>query len=188
MAPPKRPPQLDFRCLKDLYLHFEEIFLEGNSVSNEFRAGCGCKITVFDHNFFHMVKLQHPDKEKLFMRDEKTVILAEVDGFGNYTYEKQRALYLASSIETLRYPDRTYRSEGLRTAEKVFVKEYDSVPYPFTVVLVGKRDPNLLVPVTSFPATRSRIKKWTRGELLYSKTQQPPNSGGCVDTLRGFHP
>ena len=74
---PKRPELLKFSSLSELYRHFETLFLSGNSSSYECVSACGHTMKVFDHHFFHMVKLGHPDKPKLLlMANEKDTILA----------------------------------------------------------------------------------------------------------------
>lgn len=166
---PKRPPELSFHSLCVLYLHFERIFLEGQPTHHEFFSACGCKIAVFDHNFFHMVKLRLPGKEKLFMPEEKSTILSLTLGFGDYAYDNHRARHLLSARETLGNPDCVYRTEHLKTANRVFIKRYDSLPYQYTAVLVGIGELDLRVLVTAFPVRQSDLKRWLRGKRLFPK-------------------
>ncbi len=165
-----RPPILKFSSLAELYAHFETIFLGSNEISAEIVSDCGLTVTVFDHNFFHMVKLRHPNKQKLFMKEEKEVLRAHRNGFGLYEYERQRAVHLRAAKETIEHPDEVYEA-ALKTASHIFVKIFKELPYPFTVVLVAKRDGSLLVPVTSFPCRRRDVKKWRKGRLIYSRPQ-----------------
>jgi len=178
MALPQRPPELVFRSLCELYLHFQSLFLAGKSTGREFQSACGCRIMIFDHHFFHIVKLTRPGVARLFMSEEKTKILAQIVGFGDYAYDDNRARHLASAMDTLTNPDCVYRPEKLRTADRVFIREYDSSPYPYTAVFVGNRDGGFKVPVTAFPLKRPDLKKWTRGLKLFPKTHQPPHNGG----------
>jgi len=167
MDAPNRPPDVEFSSICELYGHFVRIFMDGKENPHEFISKCGCKITVFDHHFFHMVKLQVPGREKLFMRDEKSTILSQNEGFGEYTYDAHRARHLHSAMETLVNPDCVYRTEGLRTANRVFIKKYNSLPYSFTAALIGVRDSGLKVPVTAFPVRGTDLKKWVRGAKLF---------------------
>ena len=188
MAFPKRPPEISFSSLCELYLQFQSMFLAGKSTGHEFESACGCRITVFDHHFFHIVKLCLPGVDQLFMRNEKPRILAQIAGFGHYTYDHNRAKHMASALDTLTNPHFVYRTEKLDSADRVFIKQYDSLPYPYTAALIAIRDNGLKVPVTTFPIRKSGIKKWTRGgETLPINTTATLN-GGCVDTLRGLHP
>lgn len=169
--PPQRPALLEFCSLAELYLHFETIFLNRNSTSYEFCSTSGNSITVFDRHFFHLVKLKFPGKEKLFMPEEKHSILLQTDGFGEYTCDLHRARYLVSAMQTLRDPDWVfdYRRDPPRAADRVYIKEFDSQPYPYTIMLVGPSDPNQLVPITSYTHKRSGMNKYRRGALLYAK-------------------
>ncbi|MFQ5663901.1 MAG: PBECR2 nuclease fold domain-containing protein [Terriglobia bacterium] len=164
--PGPRPPKLNFSSLGELYAHFETIFLVGNEIRSEIASDSGLTITVFDHNFFHMVKLRHPSKDKLFMKEEKDLLRAQTVGFGSYEYDPQRAVHLLAVKETLEHPDEVYEVE-LRTASYIFIKIYEELPYPFTVVLVARRDRSLVVPVTSFTCRRRDVKKWRKGRLIY---------------------
>ena len=70
-------------------------------------------------------------------------------------------------METLVHPDFVYRTERLQTANRVFIKKYDSLPYPYTAVLVGMTDRGLKVPVTAFPVKGKDLKKWACGAKLF---------------------
>lgn len=91
---PYRPALLQFAGVRELYPHFERIFL-ANGVPSEIRSTCRHTLMVFDHHFFHMVKLRDTAKPRpLLMSNEKDIILSTTEGFGPYAYEKQRAIYL----------------------------------------------------------------------------------------------
>jgi hypothetical protein len=167
---PRRPKPLIITCARDLYLHFQRIFLNNNPTKNTVISECGDRITILDYHFFHMVKLQIEDKNKLVIDEEKELILACAVGFGKYKYEPTRARHLPAAMETLKAPDWIYRPLKLRSADRVFIKEFDELPFPYTIVLVGKRKPNILYPVTSFSHKRNSVGRWMNGELLYSKT------------------
>jgi hypothetical protein len=53
---PDRPPLIQFSGVRELFLHFERIFLEDGN-SKEINALCGHYVRTYDHHFFHMVKL-----------------------------------------------------------------------------------------------------------------------------------
>ena len=167
---PRRPAPLRFTSLAELYALFEDIFLVENEVSSQLVSDSGFAMTVFDHNFFHMVKLTHPRKPKLFMKEEKALLRAHTQGFGEYEFDRQRAIHLPAAKETLEHPDEVYEAE-LRTAAFVFIKEYAEVPYPFTTVLTARREGSLVVPVTSFPCRRRDVRKWRKGRLIYQRPQ-----------------
>lgn len=165
--PPKRPPTLEFSSLRELYLHFERLFLNGNPVSHELVSVCGHTIKVFDHHFFHLVKLDDPAKPKpLLMANEKDTILITTSGFGAYTYDRQRAVYLQSAASCVANPDEVWEDSSLRTAKWIYIKQFDASPYSFTILLVGQRDESLVL-VTSFLVRDRGAKKWRRGFQIY---------------------
>jgi len=130
-------------------------------------SACGHALKVFDHHFFHMVKLGHPGKpNRLLMTNEKDTILATTSGFAEYTFDRQRAIYLASAAVCLVRPDEVWENPNLNTAKWVYIKEFDATPYAFTILLVGERDGGK-VPVTSFPGKNRDARKWRRGTRIY---------------------
>ena len=168
---PHRPDFIECACLRDLYLHFERLFL-CDATSGTVTSCCGHEIKVFDHNFFHFVKLRHPEKpQPLLMANEKSEILYTTAGFGGYAYDRQRAIYLASARSCLESPDEVWRDEELMTPKWIYLKEFDARPYLFTVVLVAERKEGF-VPATSFPAKKRDARRWRRGIKLY-----PENMG-----------
>lgn len=130
-------------------------------------SSCGHEIQIFDHHFFHFVKLEHPDKpQPLLMVREKQTILTTTSGFAPYSYDKQRAIYLESAGMCLRYPDEVWLDENLTTGKWIYLKEFDQQPYCFTVFLLAERKGGV-VPVTSFPAKKRDARKWRRGVKIY---------------------
>ncbi len=163
---PRRPDFIEYSCLRDLYLVFEQLFLQ-DSIGGTVTSCCGHEIKVFDHHFFHFVKLEHSDKPRpLLMAYEKSEILSTTAGFGSYSHDRQRAVYLASARICLESPDEVWLDESLVTAKWVYLKEFDARPYSFTVLLIAER-PESLVPVTSFPAKKRDARKWRRGIRIY---------------------
>jgi hypothetical protein len=168
---PPRPKLLIFTALATMYKSYEELFLGGaGNISKDHASPCGLTVTAFDHNFFHMVKMNSAEGGMCFMPEEKPNILACLEDFGRYqfTHNDHRAKYLASAQDTLLDPDELIECDCLKTAKYALIKEYDSKPYPFTVFLLIEHG-TILVPATSFPCKRNDIKKWRRGKLTYTR-------------------
>jgi phage-Barnase-EndoU-ColicinE5/D-RelE like nuclease2 len=164
--PSPRPELLEFSSVRELFLHFQRLFLNGNQ-SHQISSACGHTVKVFDHHFFHMVKLGHPQKPKpLLMSTEKSLILTTESGFGPYTYDRQRAIYMESAFRCLTTPDEVWEDTTLKSARWIYIKEFDAKPYCHTIFLVGRREEGL-VPVTSFPAKRRDARKWCRGVKIH---------------------
>lgn len=169
-----RPSLIQFCSLKELYLHFERIFLQGAESQRQLASVCGHTITIFDHHFFHLVKLTHREKPNpLEMANEKSIILETDHGFGSYEYDHQRAVYLESAMLCLAFPDEVWYDPTLMSAKWVYIKHFSTTPYTCTIFLIGER-PEGCVPVTSFPGKNRDARKWRRGTKIYPKTQQPP--------------
>jgi len=162
-----RPALLQFSSLAELYSHFDRIFLNGGT-SRELTSICGHVINIFDHHFFHLVKLDDVSKPKpLKMADEKAIILSTVIGFGPYTYDKQRALYLESAMACLARPDEVWENPTLDSAKWVYLKYFDTKPYSCTIMLVGEREGKGPVPITSFPGKDRDARKKGCGVKIY---------------------
>lgn len=166
----KRPPRLRLESLAQLYLDFEKLFLGGNEREYCFRSACGHHSAVFDHNFFHLVKLNHPQRgkhtpngRKFKAREEIPRILELTDGFGDYSIDYERAPFLPAAHATFLWPDRIVQRRDLTTATHVFSREYEHPTLPYTVTLV-KLENGSYVPVTSFACNRRQINKWV-GEV-----------------------
>jgi phage-Barnase-EndoU-ColicinE5/D-RelE like nuclease2 len=166
--PPPRPDNVVYVSIRELYLQYEHIFLsEGKS---SIVAPCGHTIFIFDHHFFHLAAVSLPGKEKLFMRDEKEVILATTDGFSNYAigHGGSRAKNLRAAYETLATPDEVWANNPKTQSRWVYVKEYAAVPYPFSVALVTYREGEaIIVPTTGFPCKKGDVRKWRMGNRIY---------------------
>ncbi len=166
--PPARPANACYASIRDLYLCFEGIFLLPGGA--QIVSPCGHKITVFDHHFFHLAGISIPGNKRLFMRDEKKRILETTDGFGDFVVGQNgsRARHLPSVYETLSAPDEVWEDNPKAKARWVYLKEYDSLPYPFSVVLVTERpEESLIVPKTGFLCRKTDIKKWRAGRKIY---------------------
>lgn len=154
----KRPPALSITSLAQLYRDFERLFLRGAETQCDVRAASGHTIVVYDHNFFHLVKLN--EGNRLHMPDEKPRIRAQTNGFGDYRLAEggRRAQHLPSAFDTLTNPDGVLRRSDLRNATHVFYKKYDHGRYPFTVVLMhqntGPAENPVLTLRTSYPCNK----------------------------------
>lgn len=150
---PLRPRGWEFESIAELYRLFQGLFLNAEGY---LESKCGHRISVFDHHFFHMCGVTR-DKARLFMPEEKEQILALATGFGEYelAHGGSRARDLPSAHATLLDPDEVWtENPTTNSAEWIYVKEFDSKPYPFTVALLMRRpDENgIIVPVSSFAA------------------------------------
>ena len=63
------------------------------------------------------------------MANEKTIILATNDGFGAYSHDRQRAIYLESAMACLANPDEVWEDPTLNTAKWIYIKEERSVGF-----------------------------------------------------------
>jgi len=166
--PPPRPSTLDFSSMAELFAMFEEIFL--SQESSDVISPVGHRVSIFDHHFFHMASISKEGHVgRLFMRDEKQTIKTTTDGLGPYAigHGGSRAKHLRAAMDTLRNPDEVWEDNPRAKSRWVYVKEYTSSPYPFSVLLVTDRpEQGLIVPVTGFPCRWSDIKKWRQGERI----------------------
>jgi len=166
---PHRPAALRYGGVRELYLAFRELFRFGAGAHSEVRSSCGHTLRVFDHNFFHMTKLDDPRKPKpLLMEVEEPIIMGIENGFGPYTYDEDRAVYLPSVAITMIEPDEVWLNPELKTADWAYLKEFDATPYSHTILYVARRrNPNHIVPVTSFKGTAGDARRKGRGVRIY---------------------
>lgn len=172
---PDRPAHCGYSSISDLYQQFERIFL-GNGGC--LQSGCGHNILVFDHHFFHLAAIRTAAEHRLFMRDEKNTIRETVDGFGKYLIEHggARARNLPSAKMTIVDPDEVWEENPrAKSATWVYIKEFNSSPYPFTVAFLTIRpeEGNIIVPVSSFPCKKSDSRKWRAEKCVYQKHARP---------------
>ena len=78
-----------------------------------------------------------------------------------------RAKDLPSALAVFTKPDCVYRPERLKSADRAFIKEFDSLPYRYTVGLLGKHG-SLRIPFTAFPCKKKDVKRWMCGVKLYT--------------------
>jgi hypothetical protein len=117
-----------------------------------------------------MASISASGKDRLFMRDEKKVILGTGVGFAQYIlgHGGSRARHLQAARETLCAPDEVWEDNPKANSRWVYIKEYDSVPYPFSIALVTERtEESIIVPVSSFPCKKGDVKKWRNGRKIY---------------------
>jgi hypothetical protein len=165
-----RPSKVDYLSSRDVYLQFGEIFLrDKKSLINNPR---GHKIYCFEHHVFHMAGIVVEGVEELRIQNERDTILATHEGFAHYELREggSRARHLRSARETLERPDEVWAENPRVTSAKwVYIKEYDSKPYAFSVALVGEWEANstIIVPFSSFPCEKKNVKKWRQSKKIY---------------------
>jgi hypothetical protein len=106
------------------------------------------------------------------MKAEKATILGTHVGFAHYEIIEggSRGRHLRSAYETLTDPDEVWEDNPrAKTAKWVYLREYDSKPYPFSVALIGDSHTRstIIVPFSSFPVERRNIKKWRQGTRIH---------------------
>jgi len=167
---PKRPANVAFTSIRELYLEFESIFLAGTR--SLVTSPCGHRIYCFEHHFFHMAGILVNGVSELSMKTEKEVILGALSGFAHYEIIEggSRGRHLRSAYETLTHPDEVWeKNPNVKTAQWVYIREYDSKPYAFSITLVGDSHTRstIIVPFSSFPVARKHMKKWRQGTRIY---------------------
>lgn len=164
--PPVRPKTVEYTGIGSLYLAFGAVF----PINTHIETLCDHKVYFFDHHFFHMAGVNVDGKDRLFMREEKTTILAMRDEFGEYKLEHcgARARHLNSALEVLKSPDEVWEDNPKSKAKWVYVKEFVLDKYLFSVALVTYSDEDKqIVPVSSFACKSGDLKKWRRGNRIY---------------------
>jgi hypothetical protein len=167
---PVRPAKVEYQSIRDVYLQFDEIFLADRK--SLIVSPCGHKIYCFEHHFFHMTGVIVEGIDELRMTKERESILRTTDGFAHYELRDggSRARHLRSARETLEAPDEVWtENPRVVSAKWVYVKEYDSKPYAFSVALVGEWESNsrIIVPFSSFAVERRNVRKWRQTKLVY---------------------
>jgi phage-Barnase-EndoU-ColicinE5/D-RelE like nuclease2 len=168
--PPPRPDNVAYTSIRELFLHFESIFLA--DAKSLVVSPCDHKIYCFEHHFFHMAGVIVEGIDDLSMPRELDTILKATDGFAHYELREggSRAKHLRSARETLENPDEVWvENPRVRSAKWVYIKEFDSKPYPFSIALVGEWEANstIIVPFSSFQVEKRNAKKWRQSKRLY---------------------
>ena len=167
--PPKRPNCWKFSSIGELFCLYEGLFL---ATGGRIDSACGHSIHVFDHHFFHMAGICTLTGDRLFMPDEKEEILSTTSGFGKYIIDHSgtRAQDLPSAFATLQNPDEVWvNNPRASTATWVYLKEFDSKPYGFTVALLTSRpaEGGIVVPVSSFCCNKNRTRAWRKTDRIF---------------------
>ncbi len=87
-------------------------------------------------------------------------------GFGEYAINEKRAETLSWIPEILREPHDIWEYKIKKTADEVFIREYDKHGSPFRTVLL-LREKDYLTPVTCMTVRRTGIKEHRRGKKLW---------------------
>ena len=167
---PVRPLKVEYSSIGALYKQFCEIFLDDRK--SLIISPCNHKIYCFDHHFFHMAGVEVEGIEQLSMPREKAIILGTQDGFAHYELREggSRARHLRSARETLENPDEVWADNPhVQSAKWVYIKEFDSKPYPYSVALVGEWQANstIIVPMSSFQVVKRGGLKWRKSTRIY---------------------
>jgi hypothetical protein len=160
----KPPESLLFTSLAHLYEQFYELF-----VGKEFRCPRGIPIIILPRHFFHLVKLQKGRRTEFTVELEEPLIRATYQDLGEYQINEKRARTLSWIPEILCDPHEIWEYEKKKTADEVFIREYDKPGSPSRTVLL-LREGNQLKPVTCMTVRRTGIKEHRRGKKLWPKT------------------
>jgi len=159
----KPPKNLSFSSLAELYDQFLSLF-----VGKEFRCPRGIRIVIEPHQFFHLVKLQKGLEIAFSIEAEEAQIKATTQGFGGYSVNRKRAETLSWIPEILTEPHEIWEYAEKKTADEVFIREYDKPGSPFRGALLLRAADSLRI-VTCMTIRRTGIKEHRRGRKLWPK-------------------
>jgi hypothetical protein len=163
----KPPESLTFTSLAELYEQFCELF-----VGKEFKCPRGTRIVIGREHFFHLTKLQKGQETRFYVETEEPLIRATTIGFGPYTINQKRAETLSWMPEILAEPQEIWEYlDTKKTADEVFIREYDKSGSPFRTVLLV-RESGILRPVTCMTVRRTGIKEHRKGRKLWPLDQK----------------
>jgi hypothetical protein len=157
----KPPDRLIFASLAELYEQFHALF-----IGKEFQCPRKIRIVVPPHHFFHLTKLQKGWQTEFTLEIEEPLIKATTVGFGDYTINQKRAETRSWIPEILREPHEIWEYAAIKTADEVFIREYNKAGSPFRTALL-KREEDYLKPVTCMTVRRTAIKEHRRGKKLW---------------------
>jgi hypothetical protein len=158
----KPPENLTFISLAELYDQFHALL-----VGKDFQCPRGKPITIVSHHFFHLVKLQKEVQTQFTVEIEESLIRETTNGLGPYMIDQSRAERLSWIPEILRTPHEIWEPNQKKTAEEIFIREYDKSGSPFRAVLL-KIDQDGLRLVTCMPMKRAAAEKLRReGKKLW---------------------
>jgi hypothetical protein len=152
----KPPEELTFASLAELYDRFCALL-----IGKEFQCPRETRIIIIAHHFFHLVKLQKGAQAEFSIEVEEALIKAATDGLGGYTIDSDRARRLSWIPEILGEPDEILEPYKKKTADEVFLREYDKSGSAFRAVLLKREEGNLRL-ITCMPMRRRRVAKLRR--------------------------
>lgn len=157
----KPPDSLAYSSLAELYEQFCELL-----VGKEFRCPRGTRIVIGRDHFFHLTKLQKGNETRFQIEAEEALIKATTDGLGPYTINDGRARTISWIPEIICEPDEIWEYAVKKTADEVFIREYDKAGSPFRTLLLV-RESGVLRPVTCMTVRRTGIKEHRKGKKLW---------------------
>jgi phage-Barnase-EndoU-ColicinE5/D-RelE like nuclease2 len=157
----KPPESLEFSSLAELYERFCALL-----VGREFYCPRRIRIIVMPRHFFHLTKLQKGSQTEFEIDIEESRIKATTEGFGEYAINEKRSKTLSWIPEIMTEPHEIWEYEKRKTADEVFIREYDKPGSPFRNVLL-KREADYLTPVTCMTVRRTGIKEHRKGKKLW---------------------
>jgi hypothetical protein len=162
MAIVEPPKALRFGSLAELYDLFHSLL-----VGKDFKCPRGMPISIVSHHFFHLVKLQKGMQIRFVVAEEELLIRQTTSGLGAYKIDHSRAERLSWIPEILREPHEIWEPGEKKTADEVFLREYDKSGSPFRAVLL-KVDEGKLRLITCMPMRRGAAQKLRReGKKLW---------------------
>ena len=159
----KPPASLQFTSLAELYAQYLCLF-----IGKEFRCPRGIPIIFLPRQFFHLVKLRKGTRTRFTIEEEEAQIKATEKGFAEYAIDERRSQTLSWIPEIISGPHEIWEYAEKKTANEVFIREYDKAGSPFRALLLLRED-NHLVPVTCMTVRRTGIKEHRRGRRLWPK-------------------
>lgn len=159
----KPPASLEFTSLSELYEQYLALF-----VGKEFRCPRGIPIIFLPRHFFHLVKLRKGTRTNFTIEEEESQIKRMKNGFGEYAVDAKRSQTLSWIPEILSGPHEIWEYAEKKTADEVFIREYNKSGSPFRALILLRED-NHLVPVTCMTVRRTGIKEHRRGRRLWPK-------------------
>jgi hypothetical protein len=147
------PNDLAFSSLSELFQQFEQLLLNKN-----FRCPRGNSIEIALHHFFHLVKLQKGSQTQFIVDVEHALIVATHEGLGEYTIDHSRAQRMSWIPEILGEPHEILEFDEKKTADEIFLREYDKAGSKFRGVLL-KREAFGLKIITCMPVSKRQAEK-----------------------------
>jgi hypothetical protein len=150
--PTKPPESLVFTSLAELYNQFQELF-----IGREFMCPARqVPIVITSHHFFHLTKLQKNWQAEFTVEVEEPLIQVVTEGFGEYKIDQSRAERLSWIPEILKEPHEIWEYCEKKTADDVFLREYEKAGSSFRAVLLKREEDHLRL-VTCMPMRRRAV-------------------------------